>query len=170
VRDLFVQDRDSDLIAATHGRGVWVLDIEALRQMTEAIGKGPAHLFAPEPAILWKMTSRGFQGHREAKAANPAYGVTFYLWLAEEPKEAPVLTIHDVTGTEVARVTGKATAGVQAVQWDARMGQNRLAKPGTYAVRWPGQDKIDARAFDLLPDPMTVSAENEAENPTQSRE
>jgi hypothetical protein len=170
VRDLFIQDRDSDLIAATHGRGVWVLDIEALRQMTEAIGKGPAHLFAPEPAILWKMTSRGFQGHREAKAPNPAYGVTFYLWLAEEPKEAPVLTIHDVTGTEVARVTGKATAGVQAVQWDVRMGQNRLAKPGTYAVRWPGQDKIDARAFDLLPDPMTVSAENEAENPTQSRE
>jgi photosystem II stability/assembly factor-like uncharacterized protein len=168
VRDLFLQDRDSDLIAATHGRGVWVLDIEALRQMTAAIAKSPANLFAPEPAILWKMTSRGFQGHREAKAANPPYGVTFYLWQAESPKEAPVLTIHDVTGKEVGKVTGKAAAGVQAVQWDGRLGQNRLAQAGTYAVRWSGQDKVEARLFDLLPDPMTQSAGDDASNPTQA--
>lgn len=168
VRDLFVQDRDSDLIAATHGRGVWVIDIEALRQMTSAVAKGPAHLFDVEPAILWKMTSRGFQGHREQRMANPAYGATFHLWLAEAPKEGPVLTVHDVTGAEIAQVTAKAVAGLQAVQWDARLGQNRLATPGSYGVKWPGQKGVEARAFVLLPDPQTVADEGAAAATTQT--
>lgn len=156
VRDLFVQDRDSDLIAATHGRGVWVLDIEPLRQLTAAIAKSPAHLFEVEPAILWQMTSRNLQGHRDWKAPNPAYGVTFYLWAAETPAKAPMLTIHDVTGTEIAKVEGKAIAGLQPVVWDARLGQGRTARPGTYAVRWAGQEGLAARAFELRPDPKTL--------------
>ncbi len=166
VRDLFVQDRDSDLVIATHGRGVWVLDIEALRQCTAEVAKSDAHLFAVEPAILWKMTSKGLQGHADWKAPNPAYGVTFHVWLAAAPAEAPELTIHDLAGKEVAKVRAKAQAGLQAVTWDARLGQNRLAGPGSYSVRWPGRSGVPARAFTLLADPATLSAD--ATNPTSS--
>lgn len=159
VRDLFVQDRDSDLVAATHGRGIWVLDVEALRQTTRSVVAARAWLFAVEPAILWRLSSRGFQGHREFQAPNPPYGATFHVWLPEAPKEAPVLTVHDVAGQEVAKVEGRAVAGVQAIQWDARAGRNRLAAPGTYSVRWPGQDGVGPRVFELLPDPATLPAE-----------
>ncbi|MGC3970502.1 MAG: PDZ domain-containing protein [Pirellulales bacterium] len=162
VRDLFIQDRDSDLIAATHGRGVWVLDIEALRQVTAAIARKPAHLFAVEPAILWRMTSRGYQGNKEYAAPNPPYGVTFHVWLAAPPKDAPVLTVHDVAGAEIARVTGQAIAGLQPIQWDARSGRNQLARPGTYAVRWanaPSPQDVEPRVFNLLPDPAVAAAE-----------
>lgn len=159
VRDLFVQDRDSDLVIATHGRGVWTLDIEALRQVTAAVVKKPAHLFAVEPAILWRMGSRGYQGNKEYQASNPPYGATFHVWLAEAPAAAPVLTIHDVTGTEVARVEGRAIAGLQPIQWDARMGRNQLAGPGTYAVKWSGQSGVEPRIFQLLPDPAAAAAE-----------
>lgn len=157
VRDLFVQDRDSDLIAATHGRGVFVLDIEALRQCTAAVAKQPAHLFAVEPAILWRMQSRNLQGHRDAKFPNPPYGAVFHVWLAAPPSAPPKLTIHDVTGAEIASVTGKAEAGLQAIVWDTRLGQNRLAKPGTYAVKWPEQAGVEARQFELLADPETLT-------------
>ena len=158
VRDLFIQDRDSDLIAATHGRGVYTLDIEALRQVTAAVAKKPAWLFAVEPAILWRMQSRGFQGNKEYQASNPPYGVTFHVWLAEAPKEAPVLTVHDVAGAEIARVEGRAMAGLQPIQWDARTGRT-LASPGTYAVRWSGQKDVEPRIFHLLPDPAAAAAE-----------
>ena len=168
VRDLFVQDRDSDLIAATHGRGIFVLDIEALRQATPAVAKSKAHLFAVEPAFLWRMTSRGFQGHRDHRAPNPPYGVTFHVWLAS-PEKAPVLTIHDVVGAEIARVEGRASPGLQAVQWDARLGQNRLATPGTYAVRLLDAPGTEARVFQLLPDPQTP-AEDPDPSETQNRE
>lgn len=159
VRDLFVQDRDSDLIAATHGRGVFTLDVEALRQVTRAVARKPAHLFAIEPAILWRMQSRGWQGQKNWHAKNPPYGATFHVWLAEAPKDKPVLTVHDVTGAEIARVEGKAEAGLQAIQWDARVGRNQLATPGTYAVRWQGMKDVDARAFQLLPDPATTAVD-----------
>jgi photosystem II stability/assembly factor-like uncharacterized protein len=165
VRDLFVQDRDSDLVAATHGRGIWVLDVEALRQVTPAVAKKPAHLFAVEPAILWRMQSRGLQGQKEAMFANPAFGATFHVWLADVPKDAPALTIHDIAGTEVARVEGRRVAGLQTIGWDARVGRNQLASPGTYAVRWSGQDGIEPRVFQLLPDPAVAAAEAGAAAP-----
>ncbi|MFN6147110.1 MAG: VPS10 domain-containing protein [Planctomycetota bacterium] len=159
VRDLFVQDRDSDLIAATHGRGVFVLDVEAVRQVTAGIARKPAHLFAVEPAILWRLQSRGWQGQKNWHAKNPPYGATFHVWLAEPPPDKPALTVHDVTGAEIARVEGMAMAGLQAIQWDARVGRNQLATPGTYAVRWQGRKDVEARTFRLLPDPALAAGD-----------
>ncbi len=156
VRDLFIQDRDSDLVAGTHGRGAWTIDIEPLRQLTSDVARSARHLFAVEPAILWQMKSRGKQGHRDHHADNPPYGVTFYVYCAEKPEEKPALTIHDVTGKELAKVTGETKAGVQAITWSGRLGRS-LAKPGTYAVRWAGQEDVDARTFELRPDPLTQS-------------
>ena len=72
--------------------------------------------------------------------------------LRETPKDAPALTIHDITGTEIAKVEGKAVAGLQAIQWDARA-NGRLAKPGTYSVRLAEPKDAAARAFTLAADP-----------------
>ena len=157
VRDLFVQDRDSDLVAATHGRGVFVLDLEPLRQLTTTVARQPAHLFAVEPVIRWQLQSRGHQGHKQAHCSNPPFGAVFYLWLATAPKEAPVLTVHDVTGKELAKVEGKATAGLQRVVWDLRTGRT-LAAPGTYAVRWQGRTDVEPRSFELRPDPQAATS------------
>jgi hypothetical protein len=45
-----IEVKDSDLVVATHGRGVWILDdISPLRQYTETMAQKPAHLFEPEP-------------------------------------------------------------------------------------------------------------------------
>ena len=74
-----------------------------------------------------------------------------------------MLTVHDVTGAEIARVEGKAEAGLQAIQWDARVGRNQLAAPGAYAVRWQGMKDVEARAFQLLPDPATTAAADGAD-------
>ena len=43
----------NDLVVATHGRSIWVLDVTALRQMTAEIVKGKTALFSPSPAIAW---------------------------------------------------------------------------------------------------------------------
>ncbi|HEX4169875.1 MAG TPA: glycoside hydrolase [Bryobacteraceae bacterium] len=50
VRDLLV--KNDDLIAATHGRGFWILDdIEPLREFSDSIVKSQAHLFEPQTAM-----------------------------------------------------------------------------------------------------------------------
>jgi len=50
-------------------------------------------------------------------------------------------------------------AGLQAIQWDARIGRNQLATPGAYAVRWQGMKDVEARTFQLLPDPAAAAGE-----------
>jgi hypothetical protein len=50
VRDLLVHG--NDLIAATQGRAIWVLDdLTPLRQASAAIARAPVHLFTPAPAV-----------------------------------------------------------------------------------------------------------------------
>ncbi len=168
VRELVVQDRDSDLVAATHGRGIFVLDIEGLRQLSERIVGRDAWIASVQPAYLWKMASRGFQGSKEFRADNPGYGATVYLWLREAPDDPPELIVEDVAGEQVAKVKGKAVRGLQAIRWDARAGRG-LVDPGTYRVRLAGEDDVDARAVELRPDPATLPAARSADPTTQSR-
>ncbi len=50
VRDLLVHG--NDLIAATQGRAIWVLDdVTPLRQVTAAIARAPVYLYTPAPAV-----------------------------------------------------------------------------------------------------------------------
>jgi photosystem II stability/assembly factor-like uncharacterized protein len=58
VSDLLV--RDDALIAATNGRGFWMLDdLAPLRELTPEIAAKPAHLFTP--TVAWRVEgSRGF--------------------------------------------------------------------------------------------------------------
>jgi photosystem II stability/assembly factor-like uncharacterized protein len=169
VRDLVIQSRENELVAATHGRGIWIIDITPLRQLTDKVAASPAHLFAPENAILWRLRSRGTQGDKNFYASNPPYGATVHLWLAEAPAEAPKVTIHDVTGKQLATLTGKKTAGVQALQWGAQTGGRRGGggagggggfggvavpmRPGAYSARFVHGEQTLVQAFSLFPDP-----------------
>ena len=66
VRDIIVHD--DDLIAATHGRGFWILDdITPLRQLERSVAT-PAHLFKPQTADARALEHE----HRHAAAARRA--------------------------------------------------------------------------------------------------
>src|SRR5262249_29143051 len=53
-----------EIVAATHGRSLWILDVTALRRLTpETVSK--ATLFAPSPAVRWQPdVSRGRTNRR----------------------------------------------------------------------------------------------------------
>ena len=52
--------KDTDLVAATHGRSFWILDdLTPLHQMADQLASADAHLFAPRPAVRW----RAYRGH-----------------------------------------------------------------------------------------------------------
>jgi hypothetical protein len=58
IHDLIV--KDTDLVAATHGRSFWILDdITPLHQLTDSVASADVHLFAPRPAVRW----RAYKGH-----------------------------------------------------------------------------------------------------------
>lgn len=129
IHDLAI--KDSDLIAATHGRSFWVLDdITPLRHISEQIEQSTAHLFSPRPTIRF-MTIGGFSqvpnngrysrkagvttinARREEKpngerfdrnldaGQNPPNGVIVTYYLKEKPAGEVKLVFSDMHGEEI---------------------------------------------------------------------
>ncbi len=90
LRDLAIQRRENDLVAASFGRGIFVLDdYSALREASEQSLSSGAQLFAPRKA-WWYVERRtlagegpGDYGHAHFVAPNPPFGAVFTYHLAE---------------------------------------------------------------------------------------
>jgi hypothetical protein len=94
VYDLDIQKRENDLVAATFGRGFYVLDNYApLRSLTKENLDKKAHLFPVKDALLYVpsdplgLEGTGFQGHNLWSAKNPEFGTTFTLYLKDDFKK-----------------------------------------------------------------------------------
>jgi hypothetical protein len=73
IQDLVIHPREMDLVAGTHGRGIWILDdITPLQQLTPEVRARDGHLFEQKPATIWENRSRGGQrGHFWFGGENP---------------------------------------------------------------------------------------------------
>jgi len=85
VMDLVVHSREHDLVVATHGRSLYVIDdIRPLRTLTPRTMAEPIHLFEIPPAQQYRVRQTGgerFAGDTEFRGENRPYGalVTFSL-------------------------------------------------------------------------------------------
>lgn len=126
VDDIQIHPRDDDLVLATHGRGVWILDdLAPLVQMNDAVLGSDLHLFDIRPATQWRIYNhKANAGHKAFLGANPADGalISFYLKAKPGEKEEAKLTIKDAAGNVVRELSGPKDkeAGVGRVNWDLR--------------------------------------------------
>jgi len=111
VHDLKV--KDDDLIAATVGRGLWVLDdLTPLREMNEAVLAEPLHLFAPARALrLRAHANRDTPPPPETPlAANPPTGAIIDYSLASAARGPLTLEIRDEAGSLLRRFSSSDAA------------------------------------------------------------
>ena len=87
-RDITIQKRENDLVAASFGRGFFVLDdYSALREFTESNLNQKGKLFSPRPAKWFVPRSNtGNTGADYYFAKNPEYGAVFTYHLADDYK------------------------------------------------------------------------------------
>jgi photosystem II stability/assembly factor-like uncharacterized protein len=83
VRDLVIQKTHNDLVAATFGRGFYVLDdFSPLREYKEITEAGKAAFFAvPNGKMFTMIGGKGSQGSNFYRAKNPDFGaiITYYI-------------------------------------------------------------------------------------------
>jgi len=125
VHDLLVHPRDNDLLAATHGRGIWIVDdISALRQATDKALGQEAWLFeSGRPGTRWLRLDRGGYGRGDFffKGENPPDGALLDFYMKALPEEPATLEITDITGSsKTTFVLDKAEAGINRLVWDLR--------------------------------------------------
>ncbi len=141
VNDFLVHPRDNDLILATHGRGIWILDdIAAIQGLTPEVLSSSAHLFRIRPARTIRYANlKAHQGDTVFRGENPPAGaiVDYYLRGAAS---APTLTVHDAAGRLVRRLPASFADGINRVVWDLRR------EP--FAAGMQGQSGQRGRALD----------------------
>jgi len=102
VTDLMV--RQGDLVAATQGRGFWVLDdLSPLRQASDSIADKPLHVFAPGPVQM--VIGWGEAGDLEAE--NPPRGAVFRYYLRDKHDASLKIEISDSAGNVVRRYSSE---------------------------------------------------------------
>jgi photosystem II stability/assembly factor-like uncharacterized protein len=120
VPELRVHPRDGDLIIATHGRGVYILDdIAPLRQLAAA-SAAEAFLFDLRTAIRWQTWGRdGSLAQQEYVGENPPRGAVINFWLKTAGPATLTMARNDGQVIRTLNVPN-ATAGVNRALWDLR--------------------------------------------------
>lgn len=141
VHDLAIQPDAHDLIAGTHGRGIYVLNLHALRELQPAARAEPFRLGLPRVVPLVPAGfDRGWLGAKVWRAAQPATGALFPLHLRDRPGEGELfLDIADLAGDRVARVRVESKAGCQEIRFGLvrqgpGRGGSRPVEPGIYTA------------------------------------
>ncbi len=99
VRDIVVQERESDLVIATFGRGFYIIDdYSPLREITaETIENEEAILFSVKDALMYIKTGSGRYGTGAGyyQAKNPDFGAVFTYYIKEVPKSLKSVRIKE---------------------------------------------------------------------------
>ena len=137
VHDLVIHPRDGDLIAATHGRSMWILDdITALQQLNADVLSADAHMFDNRVATQWRGISRGAtRGHKLFMGRNPltidqrppgnspndlVNSAAIHFYLREDPDDRVGLEISGIRGDMTFETTIDAAAGINRYYWTMR--------------------------------------------------
>ena len=120
VRDIALQERDDDMVLATHGRGIWVIDdISPLRQLSAQTLASTAVLL-PSGPVQQRMQGNGGWAEGDASYAgeNPANGATItYYQKARHVIGRMKLEILDANGNVVDEIPTSKRRGLNRVQW-----------------------------------------------------
>jgi photosystem II stability/assembly factor-like uncharacterized protein len=125
IYDLKIQPRDHELIAGTHGRSIWIVDIAPLEQMKDVPARGTdTHFFAPSTAFQYGESPVEGQetGHKVFLGTSVPYGAQFTYRLAPGVRDSVKFTVTSAGGDTLAVVDAPRAAGasINRVYWDFR--------------------------------------------------
>ena len=145
IDDILVHPRDNDLVLATHGRSVWIMDdVTALQAVTDSVLALDVELFVPRDAVLWKndiRLRRSVTGNKNWVGENAPVGTAIQYHLGSTAENVTLHILDAVTREKVRDLEATGVTGLNRVQWDLRANpqeedQTRgpRVKPGTYLV------------------------------------
>lgn len=173
VHDIRIQPNFDDLVIATHGRSIWVMDdIRPLQELPQAVRAG-AMLFAPRTSYEYNLTNKYEGLYTNYAAANPPYGVAISYYQSAPQAHAPRIAILDSAGRLVRTLRGSNDAGLNRVIWDFTDAgpakwtgaANRFFQgpddgatvvPGRYAARVMLNGHTFVQHFAVQPDPQST--------------
>lgn len=138
VDDLQIQPREHDLVIATHGRSLYILDdISPLEHLIPEAAAKPVDLFPVRPAQGayplpgWVDSA----GEGEYRGVNPPDGAILTYWIRDFNDEAASLSITNAEGQPVASFDLPRTPGLGRVVWNLHPSPKLLTPYGGLGAR-----------------------------------
>ncbi|MDP1843962.1 MAG: hypothetical protein Q8K64_11115 [Sediminibacterium sp.] len=136
VRDIKINPATSDLIIASHGRGIYIIDnLQPLRELVKSDIEKEAILFPiqsfkydyspqyPQPA----PNLTGFTGE------NKVIAPTIYYYLKQRSNNAVKIEIYDASNKKIKDVNATGLKGLNKVYWGLNMNPPKVAQGGYVA-------------------------------------
>jgi photosystem II stability/assembly factor-like uncharacterized protein len=148
VDDLTIQARDLDLVIATHGRSLYIIDnIQPLEEFSTEVAGSAVHLFAPRPALGFYPMAGWVEEEGTSgvyRGANPPDGATIDFYVKEYTGEPVKITITNAAKAVVASLSAPGTPGFSRLVWDLRMTKDLLTDYGGEGQKFvrPGEYEV----------------------------
>jgi photosystem II stability/assembly factor-like uncharacterized protein len=172
VRDLVIHPRDHDLVIATHGRGIYILDdLTPLRHLTSEALTAEVTVLPTRPAA---MTPAGvlqeFPGDAEFVGENPPEAAAIVYYQPRRHLFGDLLIeVLDQAGQRLASLVGSQRRGFNRVDWLMRLRPPKVppatgfvnafrgprALEGEYTVRLTKGDNTYEGEVAIRPDPRS---------------
>jgi photosystem II stability/assembly factor-like uncharacterized protein len=171
VDDLVIQAREGDLVLATHGRGIWVVDdIAPLRALTPEVMSQEATLLPGRPSIQYMDVSGGWpEGDETFHGRNrPTDAQITYYQKGRHIFGDLKIEVFDQDGKLVDTVAGSKRRGLNRAGWGMRVhppavppaasalfeaAQGPRVLPGKYTVKLTKGDHTYSEELDVAIDP-----------------
>ena len=171
VRDLVVHPRASDLVLATHGRGIWIIDdISPLRALTPDLMAKNATLIAGPPAVQY-LNANGGWAEGDASFIGPSRPTDAFIDYYQKSRHIfgdLKIEIFDQDGKLLDTVPGGKRRGLNRATWSMRLkppvvppaasalfaaAQGPRVLPGTYTIKMTKGDQIYTEQLKVVLDP-----------------
>ena len=179
VRDIVIHPRASDLVLATHGRGIWIMDdMSPLRALTPDLMAKEAALIEGPPAVQYFNANGGWPEGDETFSGpiRPTDAFITYYQKSRHIFGDLKIEILDQDGKVVDTVPFSKHRGLNRATWSMRLKppivppaatamfsatQGPRVLPGTYTVRMTKGDKVYTEPLKVVLDPRaTYSVED----------
>ncbi|HJW32750.1 MAG TPA: hypothetical protein VJ505_05210 [Holophagaceae bacterium] len=174
VRDMAFQTREHDLVLATHGRGLWIIDdLTSLRALTpETLAKDVALLPTRPAASLDRGGDGWSDGDQEYSGQDRSGGATIAFWQKKRHLIGEMkVEILDEKGNVLRTLPGSKRRGFNRITWDRQLRLPRAASganfmdgvifqapevlDGTYGVRLTKGKEVLTGTLKLEADPSS---------------
>lgn len=170
VHDLAVHPREHDLIIATHGLSIWVMDnVTGLQSLTPEIMEKDFELLEIKPVTGWSGRSQqNWPGDKVFQASNPSTSFKINYWVGKQVDSVQI-TIEGIDGETLRDMEGPGEQGLNVFEIPIRprsrrgmgapqpgRGVQRPLQPGTFKLTVTCGDMSASTIIELKPDPRTV--------------
>ena len=131
IADLVIHPRDGELVAGTHGRSAYIVDITPLQQLSDAVLTSEVHAFTANPTLAVDdrvFSDDQFLAQKRWAAENPPRGVTLSYYLKTAPASDVKVIVTDRGGRTFRELTGPKQKGINRLTWDLRSTPPRLTR------------------------------------------